>query len=80
MAEKKVEYHNIWTKLHLGGVRGSKLFKGVWRALRVGGLTALLFFVQKVLPGLDFLPSEFIPIIAVAVEKWVREYLTALDF
>ena len=46
MAEK-VKYDNIWTKLHLGGVRGSKLFKRVWRALRVGGLTALLFFKIK---------------------------------
>lgn len=81
MANKtEVKYQNIWTKLHLGPVRGNKLFKGVWRAARVGIVTAVLFFVQKVLPGLDLIPVQFVPVIATGIEKLLRELFPAVDF
>ena len=78
----KDKYDNLWTMLGLGKVRGNKLFKGIWRAARVGGVTALLFFVTKVLPGFN-LPPEYVPlvgVVAAAVEKWAREFLGVLDF
>jgi len=78
MADKK--YDNVWTKLKLGGLRGNPIFSGIWRALRVGGVTALLFFVKKVLPGLDLVPDQYLPIIATLVEKWVRKFVPATDF
>ena len=80
MPKSKKEYDNLWTKLHLGGVRGNKVFKGLWRAARVGVVTAALFFVQKVLPGLDIVPVQYVPLIATGVEKLLRELFPSVDF
>ena len=74
------EFNNIWTKLHLGKLRGNKIFKGVWRASRVGVVTGVFFFVKSVLPGLEIIPDVYLPFIGTAVEKLLREMFPGVDF
>lgn len=77
-----MKYDNLWTKLGLGGVRGNKLFKGLWRGVRVfivGGILALVNQSAFVLAGFG-VPIEYIPIVAPIVEKWLREMSDKLAF
>ena len=73
------EYENLWTKLHLGKLRGNKLFKSIWRAARVGIVTSIMFFVKSILPEFELNPM-YIPLIATAVEKVLRELFPMVDF
>lgn len=80
--EIEVVYDNIWTKLGLGGLRGSSLFKGIWRGVRVAAVIALTAFVNNYTEiAIGFgVPAEYLPIIAVVVEKLAREYIPQTKF
>jgi len=76
MADK---YDNLWTKLGKFNPRGNKVFKGIWRATRVGIVAGVMFFVKSVLPEFEINPM-YITLIATAVEKLLRELFPQVDF
>lgn len=76
------EYDNLWTKLHLGKLRGNKLFKACWRTGRVAIVGAGLAIINEsafVLAGFG-VPIEYIPIASVFVEKMIRLFIKPLEF
>jgi len=75
----KKEYDNVWTKLGLGSLRGNKVFKAVWRALRVGAIYACLELL-RLLPGLNVVPQSAVLALSPMIEKALREFLPTIDF
>lgn len=76
----EAKFDNFWTKLGLSKLRGNKVFKGVWRAVRVGIVAGVFFFVKSVLPELEIVPDFYLPLIAAGVEKIIRELFPGVDF
>jgi hypothetical protein len=66
------KYDNLWTKLGLGGIRGNPLFRAVWRAVKVGIVSGVLFFLNNYANLLPSTMLPLIPIIATALEKASR--------
>ena len=76
------EYNNLWTKLHLGKLRGNKLFKACWRTARVGLVGAGLAIINEsaFLLGGFGVPIEYIPLASVFIEKGIRLFIKPLEF
>ena len=86
MSEKKIVYDNGWTKIGLGGIRGNKVFKSIWRGVRIAVVTAatgaLLALMENLAPILtEFgLSVELSVLIGPMLEKLLREYLPITKF
>ena len=80
--ELEIVYDNMWTKLGLDGLRGSSMFKGIWRGARVAfviALTAMVNNYTEIAIGFG-VPAEYLPILAVIIEKLAREYIPVTEF
>jgi len=69
---KKENFDNLWTKLHIGSLRGNPIFRAVWRAAKVGAVTGALFFLDKYAGIIPANMQVLIPLIATALEKASR--------
>jgi len=80
--KEQEKFDNIWSRNNLEWLRGNRIFKGLWRAARIGVIGGLLMMADNsvlILEGFG-LSQAWIGLIAPFIEKELREFVPTTAF